>query len=147
MENIIYKKTGLVWDYFIYIVVLDKIILLFFYQEQAVITGQNALAFSRGVASTLAMLRTDVDSRIAALLFELPDLAPKAAEQIEARFGAEIADLVTGTRRLLRLREAALTQHDPGKGKDAADKAAAQMETLRKMVLAIGAAILEPSPP
>ncbi|WP_339938823.1 bifunctional (p)ppGpp synthetase/guanosine-3',5'-bis(diphosphate) 3'-pyrophosphohydrolase [Undibacterium luofuense] len=108
-----------------------------YYQEQAVITGQNALAFSRGVASTLAMLRTDVDSRIAALLFELPDLAPKAAEQIEARFGAEIADLVTGTRRLLRLREAALTQHDPGKGKDAADKAAAQMETLRKMVLAM----------
>ena len=37
-----------------------------YYQEQAVITGQNALAFSRGVASTLAMLRTDVDSRIAA---------------------------------------------------------------------------------
>lgn len=108
-----------------------------YYQEQSVITGQNALAFSRGVASTLAMLRTDVDSRIAALLFELPDLAPKAAEQIEARFGAEIADLVTGTRRLLRLRETALTQHDPGKGKDAADKAAAQMETLRKMVLAM----------
>ena len=108
-----------------------------YYQEQSVITGQNALAFSRGVASTLAMLRTDVDSRIAALLFELPDLAPKAAEQIEARFGAEIADLVTGTRRLLRLRETALTQNDPGKGKDAADKAAAQMETLRKMVLAM----------
>lgn len=108
-----------------------------FYAEKDVITGQNALQFVRGVASTLAMLRTDIDSRIAALLFELPELSPIAAEQIEARYGQEIADLVSGIRRLMKLRETALTHHDVGHGKDAAEKAAAQMETLRKMMLAM----------
>lgn len=107
------------------------------YEHRTVITGQNALQFARGVVSTLAMLRTDVDARAAALLFELPELAPIAAEQIEARFGNEISNLVSGTRRLMKLREAALTQHDAGGGKDAAEKAAAQMETLRKMLLAM----------
>ena len=108
-----------------------------YYAERKVVTEQNALEFVRGVASTLSMLRTDADSRIAALLFELPELCPAAAEQIEARFGKEIGDLVTGIRRLMKLREAALTQHDTGRGKDAAEKAATQMETLRKMVLAM----------
>ncbi|MFZ6730729.1 RelA/SpoT family protein [Undibacterium sp. Ji42W] len=107
------------------------------YANKCVITEQNALQFINGVVATLAMLRTDVDTRIAAILFELPELNPIAAEQIEIRFGKEIADLVTGIRRLMKLREAALTQHDVGRGKDAAEKAASQMETLRKMVLAM----------
>lgn len=108
-----------------------------YYSERHVVTQQNALEFARAVVSTLSMLRTDVDSRIAGLLFELPELCPQAAEQIEVRFGKEIGDLVSGIRRLMKLREAALTQHDIGRGKDAAEKAAAQMETLRKMVLAM----------
>lgn len=108
-----------------------------FYQNRHVITEQNALQFVQGVVSTLAMLKTDVDTRIAGLLFELPELNPLAAEQIESRFGQEIAALVSGIRRLMRLRDAALTQHDVGRGKDAAEKMAAQMETLRKMVLAM----------
>ncbi|MFZ6721225.1 RelA/SpoT family protein [Undibacterium sp. Ji49W] len=107
------------------------------YANKCVVTEQNALQFVSGVVATLAMLRTDVDTRIAAILFELPELNPIAAEQIEIRFGKEIADLVTGIRRLMKLREAALTQHDVGRGKDAAEKAATQMETLRKMVLAM----------
>ncbi|MFZ6767679.1 RelA/SpoT family protein [Undibacterium sp. Di26W] len=107
------------------------------YANKCVVTEQNALQFVSGVVATLAMLRTDVDTRIAAILFELPELNPIAAEQIEIRFGKEIADLVTGIRRLMKLREAALTQRDVGRGKDAAEKAATQMETLRKMVLAM----------
>jgi len=107
------------------------------YAERCVVTGQNALQFVEGVLSTLAMLRTDVDSMLAAILFELPDLNPVAAQQIETRFGKEIDDLVNGIRRLMKLREATWSQQDVGKGKDAAGKAAAQMETLRKMVLAM----------
>ena len=107
------------------------------YSNKNVVTGQNALQFAQGVASTLVMLRTDIDTRIAALLFELPELNPVAAEQIEARFGRELVELVSGIRRLMKLREAALTQHDVGRGKDAAGKAATQMETLRKMMLAM----------
>jgi GTP pyrophosphokinase len=108
-----------------------------FYVNRNVITEQNALQFVIGVVSTLAMLKSDVDTRIAGLLFELPELNPLAAEQIESRFGQEIADLVTGIRRLMRLRDAMLTQHDVGRGKDEAEKTASQMETLRKMVLAM----------
>ena len=108
-----------------------------YYENCSVITEQNALQFVQGVVATLAMLKTDVDTRIAGLLFELPELNPHAAEQIEARFGHEIANFVSSIRRLMRLRDAALTQHDVGKGKDAAEKMATQMETLRKMVLAM----------
>ncbi len=108
-----------------------------FYENRNVVTEQNALQFVLGVVSTLSMLKTDVDTRIAGLLFELPELNPLAAEQIGTRFGQEIADLVSGIRRLMRLRDAVLTQHDIGRGKDAAEKMASQMETLRKMVLAM----------
>ncbi|MES2050132.1 MAG: bifunctional (p)ppGpp synthetase/guanosine-3',5'-bis(diphosphate) 3'-pyrophosphohydrolase [Pseudomonadota bacterium] len=108
-----------------------------FYVNRNVITEQNALQFVIGVVSTLAMLKSDVDTRIAGLLFEMPELNPLAAEQIESRFGQEIADLVSGIRRLMRLRDAMLTQHDVGRGKDEAEKTASQMETLRKMVLAM----------
>lgn len=108
-----------------------------YYENCTVVTEQNALQFVQGVVATLAMLKTDVDTRIAALLFELPELNPHAAEQIEARFGHEISNLVSSIRRLMRLRDAALTQHDVGRGKDAAEKMASQMETLRKMVLAM----------
>lgn len=108
-----------------------------YYENHAIITEQNALQFAVGVASTLAMLKTDVDTRIAALLFELTEANPLAAEKIEARFGKEISELVAGVRRLLRLREATLTQHDVGRGKDEAERTASQMEVLRKMVLAM----------
>ena len=106
-------------------------------ENHVIVTEQNGLQFALGVASTLAMLKTDVDTRIAAILFELTEANPLAAEKIEARFGKEIYDLVSGVRRLLRLREATLTQHDVGRGKDEAERTASQMEVLRKMVLAM----------
>ncbi|MBR7799015.1 RelA/SpoT family protein [Undibacterium fentianense] len=108
-----------------------------FYENRSIVTEQDALQFSIGVASTLAMLKTDVDTRIAGLLFELSELNPLAAEKIEVKFGKDIAELVSGVRRLMRLREATLTQHDVGRGKDEAERTASQMEVLRKMVLAM----------
>src|SRR5438105_1200934 len=42
-----------------------------FYQGRIVVTGQPALDFSEGVAITLALLKTDAQTRIAGLLFEL----------------------------------------------------------------------------
>ncbi|MFC0348331.1 RelA/SpoT family protein [Undibacterium danionis] len=107
------------------------------YEDHCIQTEQNALQFVVGVASTLALLRTDVDTRIAGLLFELSEVNPLAAAKIEAKFGKEIAELVAGVRRLMRLREATLTQHDVGRGKDDAERTASQMEVLRKMVLAM----------
>jgi GTP pyrophosphokinase len=108
-----------------------------FYEEHCILTEQNALQFVLGVASTLAVLRTDADTRIAGLLFELSEVNALAAAKIEIKFGKEIAELVAGVRRLMRLREATLTQHDVGRGKDDAERTASQMEVLRKMVLAM----------
>lgn len=108
-----------------------------FFEDRNIVTEQNTLQFAIGVASTLAMLKTDADTRIAGILFELSEMNPLAAEKIEAKFGNEIAELVAGVRRLMRLREATLTQHDVGRGKDEAERTASQMEVLRKMVLAM----------
>lgn len=107
------------------------------YENKTVVTGQDAFLFAQGVATTLAQLKTDVDTRIAGLLFELPIIDPKAADAIEARFGKEIADLVTGIRQLMRLHEVTFAQQEVGRGKNAAQQASAQLETLRKMLLAM----------
>ncbi|MGZ3253389.1 MAG: RelA/SpoT family protein, partial [Burkholderiaceae bacterium] len=108
------------------------------YANKKVVTGQDAFEFSEASATVLAQLKTDTDTRIAALLFELPVLDPKAAESIELHFGKEIADLVAGIRQLMRLHELTFGQQDATRGgKNAAQQAAVQLETLRKMLLAM----------
>jgi GTP pyrophosphokinase len=104
------------------------------YAGRVVPTGQDALAFSCGVVACLASLKSDVDTRIAGLLFELPFLDEKTAAQIETRFGKEIADMVSGIRQLMRLHETAFGQQEMVKSKNTA---ASQIETLRKMTLAM----------
>jgi GTP pyrophosphokinase len=104
------------------------------YLNRAVQTGQDAMAFSAGVVATLAGLKTDVDTRIAGMLFELVALDAPLAEQIESRFGKEIADMVSGIRQLMRLHEGANFLQTEGKTGHAA---ASQLETLRKMTLAM----------
>ncbi len=104
------------------------------YAGKVVPTGQEAMAFSRAVVATLAALKTDIDSRVAGMLFELPVLAPEMAAQIAPRFGREVADMVDGIRQLMRLHESSSLQ--PGRAK-AGSGAASHLETLRKMTLAM----------
>jgi GTP pyrophosphokinase len=107
------------------------------YAGKPIVTGQDGYEFSLGVAMTLASLKTDADSRIAGILFELTVLEPKTAETIEARYGKDIADLVNGIRQLMRLHETTFSQQEVARGKNAAQLASAQLETLRKMLLAM----------
>ncbi|MBC7413502.1 MAG: bifunctional (p)ppGpp synthetase/guanosine-3',5'-bis(diphosphate) 3'-pyrophosphohydrolase [Herminiimonas sp.] len=107
------------------------------YATRIVVTGENALAFSEGVTATLASLKTDADTRIAGLLFELPVLDAALAERIEPLFGKEVADMVDGVRQLMRLHELTFGQQELERGKNTAQHAAAQMEVLRKMLLAM----------
>jgi len=110
------------------------------YSGNPVATGQDAFIFSENVAVTLASLKTDAETRIAGLLFELPIIDAKAAEQIEARFGQETADLVDRIRQLMRLHEMTFGQHKAvfdKNDKNASQQTAAQVETLRKMLLAM----------
>ncbi|HEY0061423.1 MAG TPA: bifunctional (p)ppGpp synthetase/guanosine-3',5'-bis(diphosphate) 3'-pyrophosphohydrolase [Telluria sp.] len=107
------------------------------YQDKVCTSGQNALDFAVGVAGTLAFLRTDAETRIAGLMFELTVLDPKAVLGLEARVGKEATDLVTGVRQLIRLRDMTVGKETAGRGKNAAQQAVAQVETLRKMLLAM----------
>ncbi|GAA4019305.1 bifunctional (p)ppGpp synthetase/guanosine-3',5'-bis(diphosphate) 3'-pyrophosphohydrolase [Actimicrobium antarcticum] len=107
------------------------------YTGRSVVTGQDAFEFSLGAATTLASLQTDADTRIAGLLFELPFLEPALAEKIESLFGKEIADFVGDVRQMMRLHELTFGQQEVARGKNAAQQAAAQLETLRKMLLAM----------
>ncbi len=107
------------------------------YRGHTVATGQDTFAFVQGVALTLATLNTDADTRIAALLVELPVVDPVAAERIEARFGNTVASLVAGIRQLMRLHDQTFGYQEVARGKNAAQQAAEQLETLRKMLLAM----------
>jgi GTP pyrophosphokinase len=110
------------------------------YSGNPVATGQDAFVFSESVAVTLALLKTDAETRIAGLLFELPIIDASAAEQIGERFGTEIADLVDHIRQLMRLHEMTFGQHKAvfeRTDKSGSQQAAAQVETLRKMLLAM----------
>ncbi len=107
------------------------------YQDKTCASGQNALDFALGVASTLAYLRTDAETRIAGLMFELTVLDPKAVAGLEGLVGKEATDLVTGVRQLIRLRDLTVGKESVGRGKNAAQQAVAQVETLRKMLLAM----------
>jgi GTP pyrophosphokinase len=108
-----------------------------FYAGKVLSTGQDAFEFAKRLSSVLSVLNTDADTRIAGLLFELPVLQPDAAEQIEPRFGKDIADLVSNVRQLMRLHEMTFSQSGAGRGKNAALQASIQVETLRKMLLAM----------
>jgi GTP pyrophosphokinase len=110
------------------------------YSGNPVATGQDAFVFSENVAVVLASLKTDAETRIAGLLFELPIIDTIAVEQIEARFGSEIAELVDRIRQLMRLHEMTFGQHKAvfdKNDKTASQQATAQVETLRKMLLAM----------
>jgi GTP pyrophosphokinase len=108
------------------------------YGDRTAASGESALAFSLGVADTLAYLRSDAETRIAGLLFELAIKEPAEGATFEHRFGKEVADLVGGVQQLIRLRDLTAGHKTViGRGKNAAQEANAQVETLRKMLLAM----------
>ena len=107
------------------------------YGERVAASGESALAFSLGVAGTLSYLRSDCETRIAGLLFELAVMEPAEGATFEHRFGKEVADLVGGVQQLIRLRDLTVGHQGVKRGKNAAQEASAQVETLRKMLLAM----------
>jgi GTP pyrophosphokinase len=110
-----------------------------FYAERQIPSGQNALQFVLSVVTVLTALNVDVETRLAGLLFELKMIHPEFDEQLEERFGRETADLVGGVRQLMRFHSLTFQapQQEVLRGKHAAQQAASQVETLRKMLLAM----------
>jgi GTP pyrophosphokinase len=91
------------------------------YAGQLLSTGEPTWAHALGLAGNLAAIGLDAPGRIAGLLFAAPKHV--AAEDIQNRFGAEIASLTAGVEKLYQLRIA--TRASPIE----------QNEVLRKMVL------------
>jgi len=93
-------------------------------------TGEDAWQHAVGMALVAASLKLDPDTRLAALLFAASDYLEDASEKLAARFGAPVADLVDGLRRLKGL------QLVTGKN-ESAQSVKAQAEVLRKMLLSM----------
>ncbi len=104
------------------------------YQGKSLATGEAFLAHARGTAQIVAPLRGDTDLLCAACLFGVHDVLRDPDEWLRARFGADVAKLVTDLRQLMKLSELTRKQGDLGTKKHGADD---QAEALRRMLLAM----------
>ena len=103
------------------------------YADKLLGTGEPALEHALGAASSLAALRLDAETRIAAILFAAPQYLPDSQDQLVAEYGPAVAGLVAGIAKLNRLR--VITRALAGQENDAAHSS--QAEVLRKMLLAM----------
>jgi len=108
------------------------------YGDKKVGSGEAAFGHGLGAALILASLNLDLDSRLAALLFAVPEFLAHAHEKLAAQWGESVASLVDGLYRLKNLRP--LTRAT-AQGLQAQDDVRAQAEILRKMLLALAADI------
>lgn len=108
------------------------------YGDRKIGSGETAFGHGLGAALILAALNLDLDSRLAALLFAVPEFVAQAREKIGAQWGAPVADLVDGLYRLKNLRPLTLASAQNAQG---TDDIRAQAEILRKMLLALAADI------
>ncbi|QGZ54362.1 RelA/SpoT family protein [Paraburkholderia acidiphila] len=105
-------------------------------------TGEPLIEHAQGTASIMSRLNVDPPAVLAAALFNLAPHLDDPEAMLEARFGAEVAKLVFDVRKLLRLGTVSLRaaqQAVPETGREGRDAQAArraQVESLRKMLLA-----------
>ncbi|MEX3946592.1 bifunctional (p)ppGpp synthetase/guanosine-3',5'-bis(diphosphate) 3'-pyrophosphohydrolase [Paraburkholderia sp. EG287B] len=105
-------------------------------------TGEPLIEHAQGTAFIMSRLNVDPPAVLAAALFNLAPHLDDPENALEARFGAEVAKLVFDVRKLLRLGTVSLraAQHAvPEAGRESRDAQAArraQVESLRKMLLA-----------
>ena len=102
------------------------------YGERVLGTREPTWSHALGMALIAASLRLDADTRLAALCFAVGDVLGQPADEITPRFGAHVAELVEGLRRLNGLR--VVTHMN---ATTSAPEIRAQSEVLRKMLLAM----------
>ena len=103
------------------------------YADKLLGTGEPVMVHALGVTSSLAGLRLDVETRIASILFAMPQYLADSQEKLSAEFGPAVASLVAGISKLNQLR--ILTRALAGQETGAARSS--QAEVLRKMLLAM----------
>jgi GTP pyrophosphokinase len=103
------------------------------YADKLLGTGEPVLEHALGATVSLAALRLDAETRIASILFALPQYLAGSQDKLAAGFGPSVAALVAGISKLNQLR--ILTRALAGQETGAARSA--QAEVLRKMLLAM----------
>ncbi len=102
-------------------------------------SGELLADHAAGTASIMRTLNVDPPAVQAAALFALTPHLNDPERELAARFGDEVARLVSDVRKLLRLGTVSLRVAQnaaPEAGRDAAAERRAQIEALRKMLLA-----------
>jgi GTP pyrophosphokinase len=109
-----------------------------YYGSKQLSSGEGAWEHALGMALIAAGLKLDRDARLAALLFAVPVLAEEgdkvAIERMAAQHGEAVAQLVKGLTRLNTLRP---VTRSVGAGTQSPQEMQAQVEILRKMLLAM----------
>ncbi|MEA3118378.1 MAG: pyrophosphokinae [Paraburkholderia sp.] len=102
-------------------------------------SGERLADHAEGTAAIVRKLNVDPPAVLAAALFALTPRLDKPERVIAERFGEEVAQLVGDVRKLLRLGTVSLRaarSAPPEAGRDAQAERRAQIEALRKMLLA-----------
>lgn len=108
------------------------------HRGQSRMSGDAYIMHPLATATTLAELRLDRDAIVAALLHDVPEDTDRSLQDIEKRFGEDVAKLVDGVTKLSRMRWFPLDQPvDGGKEKRRDDEQAYWAENVRKMFLAM----------
>ncbi len=102
------------------------------YQGSTDITGTPLLQHALGSAAILIGLNMDHEAIAATALHAVPDFLQDAPIVLKERFGANVAGLVDGISRMEHVR-----QFSEVRGTQGAEEAAQQVETMRKMLLAM----------
>ena len=103
------------------------------YGDSVLGTGEPTWSHAMGMALVSAALKLDADARLGAILFAVPQHEGGTVEDVEAGYGAHVAMLVRGLRKLNGLR---MLTRQSGKYSTPAE-IRSQTETLRKMLLAM----------
>jgi len=102
------------------------------YHRQIEITGTPLLRHALGSASILVGMRLDYETIAATVLHAVPDYLEGWIEVLASRFGRSVTALVEGISRVERIR-----LFSEMRGAQDKDEAAQQIESLRKMLLAM----------
>jgi len=104
------------------------------YKGKVELTGAPLLQHALGAAAILVGLNMDHESIAATLLHAVPDYLDGWQEKIEQAYGANVKMLVEGISRMEHIRQ---FSEIPRRDKKNKDDAAQQIESLRKMLLAM----------
>src|SRR3990172_4099971 len=104
------------------------------YDGQLELTGAPLLQHALGAAAILAGMNMDHETIAATILHAVPEYLDEWAARLEKDFGANVKMLVEGISRMEQIQQ---FSEMPSQNKKKKDEAAQQIESLRKMLLAM----------